>query len=251
MIRKIVEIDEDRCNGCGVCVDVCAEGAIEIVDGKARLIGDILCDGFGACLGECPEGALRIVEREAGEFDEKAVDERKQANRQPHVSCTDDGNAFVCPGRSVQQLSPVTASMSPERSESESDVGPGLRNWPIQLSLVPSFAPYLMNSDIVVAADCVPFAFPAFSSTFLDGKVLLVGCPKLDNADAHVEKLAEILACNNVNSIEVVHMEVPCCKVLMRIVDDALKLSSVEVDVKKNVISIRGEVVEELESTKV
>lgn len=177
--RKIVQIDEAKCDGCGLCVPTCAEGAIQIVAGKARLIADAYCDGLGACLGECPRGAITIIEREAAPFDEE-----------------------------LAGAPPST-----------------LGNWPVQLYLVPPGAPFLNNAELLLVADCVPFAMVDFHARLLRKRPVVVGCPKLDDANFSVEKLARIMATSNPHSLTVVHMEVPCCTGLVRIAEKALQMS--------------------------
>ncbi len=209
MKRKIVRIEEEKCNGCGLCVPSCAEGALRIVDGKARLVTEKYCDGLGACLGECPRGAISIEEREAEEFDEKAVEESRRSARE-------------------------AAEAAHQVSE--------LRQWPVQISLVPAGAAYLKGADILVAADCVPFAFPGFHRRLLRGRAVLVGCPKLDDADAYLAKLSEIIARAVPRAITVAHMEVPCCFGLRRLVAEAVRRSGVRVPVLDVTIGVEGDI---------
>lgn len=234
MRRKIVRIDEERCDGCGQCVPSCAEGAIALVDGKARLAGDVLCDGLGACLGECPRGAITVEEREAPAFDEAAVKRHllsmgtqlssrhgpdpAPAAAPPAAPRPRLGLAVVadagpspagggCPGSRPQVIAraPAAASSGPASGVSR------LGQWPVQLHLVPIRAPYFRGADLLVAADCVPFAHARFHDDLLAGKALVVGCPKLDDVGAYVDKLREIFAANDVRSVTVARMEVPCC----------------------------------------
>jgi Pyruvate/2-oxoacid:ferredoxin oxidoreductase delta subunit len=255
--RKIIQIDEKLCNGCGECVTACAEGAIRIVDGKARLVSDKYCDGLGACLGECPQGAIRIIEREAEQFDEAAVKQAmKAATPKSHVGC---------PGAAVMSMLPVvdaslSAESSPECKEAltpgpDHSVVPakgrgeskGLANWPVQLHLVPPHAPFLKGADVVLAADCVPAAMAEFHSRFLGGRPLLIGCPKLDDVRAYVEKVAAILRVAEPRSLTVAHMQVPCCTGLMRIAAEAKVLAASEAPIFETVVSIRGEVMKTAE----
>ncbi|HNT36776.1 MAG TPA: 4Fe-4S binding protein [bacterium] len=240
MKRKIVRIDEDKCNGCGLCASACAEGAIEIVDGKAKLVGEILCDGLGACLGTCPQDAITIEEREAEAFSEAAVHQRSRNNEQ-QSAVPKAGAGFVCPGRQAQQI-----ERSGNRAQTSSSlVQPSeLTNWPVQLKLVPAQAPYFDGCDLLVAADCTAFSYGDFHRGFLKGRVLLVGCPKLDDVELYRDKLSQILAANDIRSIEVLFMEVPCCFGLTRLVDDALSLSGKDIPTKLTKISLRGEVLE-------
>ncbi len=241
--RKIVKIDEEKCNGCGQCVPACAEGAIQVIDGKARLISDIYCDGLGACLGECPQGAISIEEREAPEFDEEAA--RAHVKRQQRTSDAVGCPAAGCPGAASQKI---------QRPASEASYGEGaggfapssrLGNWPVQLSLVPVKAPYFEGAELVISADCVPFAHADFHRKFLGEKVLIIGCPKLDDAGEYRRKLAEILRRNDIKSVQVVHMEVPCCFGLRHLVNLALADSGKDIPVKPIEIGIRGNVKDE------
>ncbi len=229
MRRKIVQIDEARCDGCGQCLPSCAEGAIALVNGKARLSADVLCDGLGACLGECPRGAIAVVEREAEAFDEAAVEAHLARLGKPaaahsppaapparaHLAIAqEDPAAGGCPGAAPRTIARRGLSVVPS-SPGPALPAPGaesrLSQWPVQLHLVPIAAPYFRGADLLVAADCVPFAYARFHDDLLAGKALVVGCPKLDDVRAYVEKLGRILASNDVRSVTVVRMEVPCC----------------------------------------
>ncbi|MBP7401183.1 MAG: 4Fe-4S binding protein [Clostridia bacterium] len=226
MKRKIVTIDEALCNGCGLCVGACHEGALQLVGGKARLVSDSYCDGLGNCLPECPTGAIRIEEREAAPFDEAAVLAAGGSlpEEAPDLPCG-------CPGTQARTLHaadrPATAgcscsghSDSPAPEEPASD----LAQWPCQIKLVPVNAPYLRGARLLVAADCAAYAYAAFHRDFMRGRITLVGCPKLDGVD-YAEKLAAILRANDIRSVTVVRMEVPCCGGLERAVTDALMAS--------------------------
>ncbi len=219
--RQIVEIDEELCDGCGQCVPACEEGAIQIIDGKARLVAEKLCDGLGACLGHCPRGAIRIVEREAEAFDEEAVKEHLKKAEEP----------CACPGAKMRFFAESPSS--------------ALVHWPIQLRLVPPQAPFLKGADLLLAADCVGFAHPSFHQDFLPGRALLIGCPKFDDQNAYVEKLAAIFREAGPREIRVVVMEVPCCKSFVMIVKKALELAGKKQPFKVSVISIKGEVLGE------
>jgi len=233
--RPVVMIDEGRCNGCGQCATACTEGAIEIVNGKARLVSESYCDGLGACLGECPQGAIAIEEREAKAFDAEAVEEHL-ARRRGQVA--EQALACGCPGTASQAL----GGAAYEAEESGQPAPSRLGNWPVQLMLVPSDAPYLQGARLVISADCVPVALADFHRRFLGGRALLLGCPKLDDAGYYREKLAAILGPNDVESVEVVYMEVPCCFGLVRLVQQAIADSGKTIPLTLAKIGIRGEV---------
>ena len=233
VLRKVVRIDEEKCTGCGICVPACAEGALRIVDGKARLVSDKYCDGLGACLGECPEGAITIEEREAKEFDEVAV--KYHLGEYSHAEET---LPCGCPSASVTRLERRAMEKGcPGSTPQESMLG----NWPVQLTLVPPGAPFLQGADVVLAADCVPFAYPGFHRDFLRDHALLVACPKLDDFEAHLAKLTEVLRQSTVKSITVVRMEVPCCSGLTHMAQEAIRLSGKKIPSGEVVIGIRGD----------
>lgn len=238
MKRKIIQIDEDKCNGCGICADACAEGALEVIDGKARLVGEIYCDGIGACLSGCPTGALTIEERDAEGFDPKAVDDllasKGKAPAPPHAA---HGG---CPGSRMQAFAPTPAAASAEVASAPSQLG----NWPVQLHLLSPAAPYLDGADLLLAADCVAFALGSFHQDLLGGRVLAIGCPKLDDGQAYVEKLATIFAERDIRTVTVAIMEVPCCRGLMQIVQLALAQSGKSIPTESIRVGIRGEILE-------
>ena len=232
--RQIIKIDKDKCNGCGLCIPSCKEGALQIVDGKAKLVSEIYCDGLGACLGDCPEGALTIEEREVEEFDEAATDEHVRRGQSP--AAPDSELPCGCPGtmaRTIERKSETASSIGDQQSE--------LRQWPIQLTLIPVMAPYLKEADLVLMADCSAFAYASSHRDFIRDKVIAIACPKLDETDPYVEKLAAMMKQNNFKSIEVVMMEVPCCGGLAWIADKAKELAGVDIDIKKTTIGIEGE----------
>lgn len=232
-IRNIIRIDEEKCNGCGACVPACAEGALKIIDGKARLISETYCDGLGACLGECPQGAINIEEREALEFDEEAA----KIHLEEHIH-NDEDLPCGCSSATVTQFD---RQKSEESAHKEAVVQPSmLRHWPVQLSLVPSIAPFLQGTDLVLAADCVPFAYAGFHQDFLKDHSLLVACPKLDDFQVHLKKLTDILRNSSIKSLTVVHMEVPCCSGLVHMVKQAIKLSGKNIPFNEVTISIKG-----------
>ena len=239
--RKIIQIDKDKCDGCGVCVPSCAEGALQIIDGKARLVAEKYCDGLGACLGECPNDALKVIERDAEDFDEKAVEEylhaeEKAPQKKPLPM------AGGCPSARLQSFAPATPCQEANRPVSYGDTPSALTHWPIQIHLVPPTAPFLKGADLLVAADCTPIAYPNFHRDFLKGKVVMVGCPKFDDADEYVEKFAAIFQAAGIKSVTVVTMEVPCCQGLPMIVRKGLELSRKKIPLEHVIISTRGEV---------
>ncbi len=251
--RKIVRIDEDKCDGCGLCVPSCAEGAIRIIDGKARLLAENLCDGLGNCLGECPRDAITIEERAADAFDESAVEEHLTAAPKPTAAKAPAGG---CPGTMLRKLreavdgpaapSAPAGPSAPAAHASSAQDGRGnptdavgglgrsaprskLGHWPVQLKLLPERGPLWDNADVLLAADCVAFALPDFHERLLEGKTLAIACPKLDDGDAYVDKLARILGANAVRSVTIARMEVPCCGGLVRILQDAIEQAGVTV----------------------
>jgi ferredoxin len=228
--RKIIRIDEDLCNGCGQCVPSCAEGALAIVDGKARVIADKYCDGLGACLGECPTGALKIIEREADAFDENAVEQmlKQKKFQEKNLGCG-------CPSSKMQTFTPGSTLKGVTAQESS------LSHWPVQIRLIPPHAPFLNNADLLVTADCVPVALPGFHERFLAGKVVLIGCPKFDNAEEYYHKFREIFEKADVRSVLVLSMEVPCCTGLPALVAKAIADSGKNIPVSQQVVGLRGE----------
>ena len=236
--RSIVRIDEEKCTGCGLCIIACAEGAIEIVDGKARLLSDKYCDGLGACLGECPEGAITIAKREAEKFDEEAVQEHAKSRQS--VAAVHPAHPIhrSCPSAQVMrfggQLTRRETGEIPARNESR------LSQWPVQLALVPPNAPFFENANLLIAADCVPFAYADFHSDFLKGRTLVIGCPKLDDAEFYKKRLTEIFKRNKIGSLTVVNLEVPCCHGLYRLVKEALDSSGNTIPLRQEVIALKG-----------
>ena len=271
--RQIIRIDDQKCTGCGECIPNCPEGALQIIDGKARLVSDLFCDGLGACIGHCPEGAITVEERDAEPYDERRVmanvvkhgantiaahlrhlrDHGEQgylaealAYLKEHGIDVPEGAASShsgggCPGATLMDLG--------DRAEA-TDEAPGppaasrLRQWPVQITLVPPQAPYLRDADVLIAADCVPFAYGSFHEDFLKGKVVLVGCPKLDDTEPYRRKLAAMFEHSGIRSVEVVHMEVPCCFGLVRLVKQALADAGSDIPLSLVKISIRGEILE-------
>jgi NAD-dependent dihydropyrimidine dehydrogenase PreA subunit len=231
--RKIVKIDEEKCNGCGACIISCLEGALKIIDGKARLVSEKYCDGLGNCL-DCPQGAITIEEREAEEFNEAAVEEHL------HERKAAEETAGGCPSANVARFTREMPAPLPEKPgpAGESRLG----HWPVQLALVPPSAPFLKGADVVLAAHCVPFAYAGFHRDFLgENTALLVACPKLDDFQAHQNKLNEILKQSGLKSLTVIHMEVPCCSGLVHMAKQAVLASGNVVPFRDITISIRGE----------
>lgn len=254
-VRKIILIEEDKCNGCGLCVPNCAEGAIQIIDGKAKLVKDSYCDGLGACLGHCPQDALHIVEREADDFNEEAAmehvkkmeqKEKKAASAPVSHSHGHHHGQGGCPGSRMMMLQQEdkkavnTAAISTE--DIEIRIKPQLRQWPVQLSLVPVNAPYFENADLLVTADCVPFAYANYHLELLKGKAVVIGCPKLDDIGFYVEKLTDIIRSNSLRSITVAHMEVPCCNGIVRAVELAMSNAGRNIPLYKVRVGIQGDV---------
>jgi len=252
MIRKIVQIDEAKCDGCGDCIPSCAEGALYLEGGKVRLSADVLCDGLGACLGECPRGAIEVVEREAASFDHHAV-ERHLARRSrpsplPVVAPVPAAAAGGCPGSRAMQFAPAAPAV--RRGLSVVPDGPAiavqpaggsrLGQWPVQLHLVSTAAPYFRGADLLVAADCVPFAYARFHEDFLAGRRVVVGCPKLDDNAFYTRKLAELIGTSGVRSVTVVKMEVPCCGGIAAAARQAIADSGRPVPLEVATIGVQG-----------
>lgn len=247
-IRKIVNIDEDKCNGCGLCVPNCAEGAIKIIDGKAKLLAENLCDGLGACLGECPKGAITITEREADEFDEAAV--HAHLNKKEEHSCHGGHGGQHrhggggCPGSramAINRQDNAAKAAAVSSGDIEVKIKSQLTQWPVQLMLAPERAPYFENADLLITADCVPFAYPNYHLDLLKGKKVVVGCPKLDDIGYYVEKLTRIITSNSIKSVTVAFMEVPCCGGIVRATEEALEVSGKNIPLSKIRININGE----------
>ena len=288
MKRSVIKIDDEKCNGCGLCIPNCPEGALQIIDGKARLVSDLFCDGLGACIGYCPEGAITIEEREAEPYDEHKVMENivkggpgvtkahlkhlKDHGEQDYLGQAlaflrekgievpemDEVQASVeagvgCPGARTMDFRetlgcPGSGTVDSRRGSEEQGqpdrppAGSELRQWPVQLQLVNVNASYFQDADLVIAADCVPFAQADFHERFLKGKSLIIFCPKLDRMpEAYIEKLAEIFKNNRIRSVTLVHMEVPCCFGLRKLVEEALKRSGKTVELRDYTISIKGQ----------
>lgn len=271
MKRDVIRINEEKCNGCGVCVTGCPEGALQVIDGKAHLISDLFCDGLGACIGDCPEGAIEVERREAEPYDESRVMENiakagpnvtkahlKHLHEHGQTKYLEEAINFLkekdievpdyeedaplacgCPGSEMkvpQQKAGIGGS--PHILSAE------LGNWPVQLQLLNPNAPYLKHADLLIAADCVPFAYANFHQRFLKDKILIILCPKLDHTiDEYVDKLSEIFTSQDIKSITIVHMEVPCCSGVEVIVKRALEKAQKNIIIKDYTISINGEII--------
>lgn len=232
--REIIEIDEEKCDGCGLCIIGCAEGALELVDGKAKLVSEVYCDGLGACLGECPTGALRIIEREAEDFDEEAVkvhlEKRSPAEAPPEkLPCG-------CPGSLVKELAPMPQPLTGKAPSS------ALRNWPVQLHLVPTTAPFFKEAELLISADCCGFSLTGLHQQYLPDKSLIIACPKLDDIRPYEDKLTEIFRANQIKGITVLYMTVPCCAGLVHLVRNALKKSGKSIPLQLVQVSPEGDI---------
>ncbi|MDD3643002.1 MAG: 4Fe-4S binding protein [Candidatus Krumholzibacteria bacterium] len=260
MKRKIIRIDEDLCTGCGACIPDCPEGALQLIDGKARLVSDLFCDGLGACIGTCPEGAISVEERDAEPYDEARVMmniipqgpnvirahlEHLLSHGQDDflreaLACLAENDVPVPDGFSVPLDRPPDGPR-PETAPAPADRPSQLRQWPVQIMLVPTAAPFFDGADLLFAADCVPFAYAGFHEKLLRGRVCLVGCPKLDDARHYLEKITEIFRSNDIRSVMIAYMQVPCCGGLVRLVEEAIAASGKNIPLARQKISIKGE----------
>ncbi|OHB58629.1 MAG: 4Fe-4S ferredoxin [Planctomycetes bacterium GWF2_42_9] len=231
-IRNIVKIDEEKCNGCGQCVTACAEGAIKLINGKAKLVSEIYCDGLGACLGHCPMDAITVEKRDCADFNEEAVKKHLENEIKPQAA--PHAHGFVCPGTMAKQFAKTDATQGDTTSQ--------LTHWPVQLSLISPNAPFLKDADLLLTADCVPFAMGDFHSKLLKDHKVIIACPKLDDVEPYIEKMTEIIRNGNIKSLTVVHMEVPCCFGLMRVVQQAIANSGKEFNFKEITIGLDGQV---------
>ncbi len=286
--REIITIDEEKCNGCGSCVPGCPEGALQIIDNKARLISDLFCDGLGACIGDCPEDAITVIEREAEPYDEVRVmenivkqgentikahlehlknhgetgflklatdyleekgienplEKKVKVDQTAGAEASEEKLPCGCPGSSVRDMR-EDKSKTTEDDDVNVSQKAELRQWPVQIHLVPVNAPYFDGADLLITADCVPFAYGNFHKDFLKGKILLVGCPKLDDAGFYKDKITEILKENNIKSVTIAHMEVPCCFGLVKLVNDALAEADKDIPLDDITVKVNGEIQED------
>lgn len=235
-VRKIIEIDEELCTGCGDCVPDCAEGSLQIVDGKARLVADKLCDGLGACLKSCPTGALQIIEREADDFDEEAVheyleDKKNKASAPPMMGC---------PSSRLQNLQPTPCDIANVPS---GQIGSTLSHWPVQIRLIPAAAQFLENADVLVAADCTAVAYPNINRDFVAGRIVMMGCPKFDDAQMYMQRFTEIFQAGKIKSVTIMIMEVPCCSGMLQIIKKARNDAQSSIPVRQVVVSTTGRII--------
>lgn len=253
-LRKIIRIDEERCDGCGKCVPACAEGALQIINGKARLVSESYCDGMGACLGDCPQNAIIIEEREASKFDAEAVEKYLRQKQSPSplekIHSKPAPTPYpACPGSLSRSLGKGASARYEKPAFSPAVNLSRLNNWPVQLMLAPVKAPYFQQAHLLVAADCVPFALANFHDSLLEGKILLIGCPKLDDIDFYREKLTAIFQQNIIMETEVAYMEVPCCFGLVQAVKQAIANSGKSIPLTLARIGIHGEIIEKQKTT--
>ena len=251
--RKIVNIDETRCNGCGQCVSACAEGAIGLVNGKARLVSENYCDGLAACLGECPEGAISIVEREADAFDPEAVEHHKNSEERRAESGEQKTatpiaelrtpNVLPCGCSSTHLRMFGDACETANQPASQGNISSALSHWPVQIRLVPPTAPFLKGADLLVASDCTPVACPNFHRDFLKGRTVLLGCPKFDDTEEYINRFADIFRTAGIRSITILIMEVPCCSKMPLIVQQAMALAKKNIPVETVIVSPEGTIV--------
>ena len=237
ILRKIIEIHEELCDGCGNCVTGCDEGALQIIDGKAKVVSEIFCDGLGACIGKCPTGALEIVEREAPPFDEESVKKHLGEKEKETMPCG-------CPSTHIQMFDKPSACEAANKLKcfESGEVESALTHWPIQIKLIPASAPFLKGADLLVLADCAAVAFPSLHRDMMKGKIVMIGCPKFDDVHEYVAKFADIFKTAGIHSVTTVVMEVPCCSALPSIVKKAMAVAEKQIPVEEIVIGVRGDI---------
>jgi ferredoxin len=242
-VRNVIQIDESKCDGCGDCVPACHEGALAIVNGKAKLVSEVYCDGLGACLGKCPQGAITIEQREAVDYDVEATTRHiAQQKIQQMMKTGAIPASSGCPGSMARSIPSAPAVHKAATSASSSPQTSELRTWPVQLKLVAPNAPFLFDADLLVCADCVPFALPDFHSRFLAGKVVLVGCPKLDDLNLYHQKLTAMFSQCQPKSLTVLKMEVPCCTGIAQAAIHAQQTANPDLPVEVYTIGINGDI---------
>lgn len=239
--RKIIHIDEEKCDGCGLCIPACAEGAILIVNGKARLIAEKYCDGLGACLGDCPRNAISLIECEVEEFDRVAAERHMKSQKLDPLQ-TETTMSCGCALQFIQSFTPLDPCRHASEPVSHMETSSPLSHWPVQIRLVPPKASFLKDADLLVAADCTPVAYPRFHDEFLKQKVVLIGCPKFDDINSYAEKFAQIFRVNDIRSVTVVVMEVPCCRGLPVMIRKAMTMADKKIPLDVVVISTRGDI---------
>lgn len=235
-VRKIIKIDKELCTGCGECVPDCAEGSLQIIDGKACLVADKLCDGLGACLGSCPTGALQIIEREADAFDEEAVEEFLVEQKKQQEAA-----GGGCPSAQPKTLHP--ASPCQAANEPSSQVGSALSHWPVQIRLIPPTAPFLENCDLLIAADCTAVTYARLQEEFIQGRVVMMGCPKFDDQQLYADRFTELFKTRKLHSVTILIMEVPCCSAMLQIVNKAYTDAGAKVPVRQVIVSTQGQII--------
>lgn len=236
--RSIIEIDEAKCNGCGQCIMACAEGALALVDGKAKLISDVYCDGLGACIGDCPEGALKIVERVADDFDDDSVKQTQAVHTHP-TALTPETLPCGCASSTMMSIQKISAG----KNASSPDITSELGHWPVKLQLLGPQSPFLKDTDLLLLADCAAVAHPNLHRDIIKDKAVAIGCPKLDNLEAHIERLAAILKNAHPRTLTVVHMEVPCCAAFMHAAQAAIDHAGIDIPLNRIVVGRTGTIV--------
>ena len=247
MKRKIIEINQEKCNGCGLCISACHEGALQLVNGKAVLIGDEYCDGLGDCLPECPTDAITIIEREAAAFDEELVKERQKVLQELKEEGNEKTSAPApmpcgCPGTRAQAIKKPVNNLETAKTVDPEERPSQLGQWPCQLNLINPQASYLQEADLLIAADCTAFAYASFHEKFMKDRITLIGCPKLDDNNYYTEKIAQIIKLNNPRSIKLIRMEVPCCSGIVRAVREAMLKAGMVVPYSEVTISVDGKI---------